>query len=40
MEWWLSKIHLFMVQDTLFFAWFCVFIGVAIQYLYESLIDG
>ena len=40
MEWWLSKIHLFMVQDTLMFAWFCLLMGAALQYLFESLIDG
>ena len=37
MEWWLSKIHLFMVQDTLMFAWFCFMMGVAVQWLYERL---
>ena len=39
MEWWLSEIHLFMIQNTLMFAWFCVSMGVASQWLYERLIE-
>ena len=34
---WSSQFKLFMVQDTLMFAWFCVTMGAACQWLYERI---
>ncbi len=36
-NWWLSEFRLFMVQDTLMFAWFCFSLGILCQWLYERL---
>ena len=34
---WISEFKMFMVQDTLMFAWFCVYMGAACQWLYERV---
>ena len=34
---WSSEIKLFMIQEHLMFGWFCMFIGVACQWIYERL---
>ena len=34
---WSSQIKLFMIQEPLMYGVFCVFIGVACQWLYERL---
>ena len=37
---WSHQFKIFMVQEPLMFAWFCLLMGAALQYLFESLIDG
>ena len=34
---WSSEFRLFMIQEPLMFGWFCMFIGVACQWIYERL---
>lgn len=39
LNWWLSEIRLFVVQDTLMFAWICFVMGVMVHWLVDSLQD-
>lgn len=39
MNWWLSELRLFVIQDTLMFAWVCIMTGVLLQWAWERLTD-
>lgn len=36
---WSSEFRLFMIQDSLMFAWSCVMAGALLQYAWERLTD-